>query len=80
MAHFTLLLFGCIFGMHRVAIGQAPECRTLSSVADSALSVEANSAKGGHIWIHVANLESDGIPVKARRTESQEVGKSMFAT
>ena len=37
--------------MHRVAIGQAPECRTLSSVADSALSVEANSAKGGHLWI-----------------------------
>ena len=60
-----------------MASGQAHECRTLQSVANSAVSVEANSAEGGHVWIHVANLGR--APANARRTESQE-GKTMFAS
>jgi hypothetical protein len=52
--------------MHHLASGK--ECRTLPSVAKSAVSVEANSAEGGHVWIHVANLDSK--PANARRTES----------
>ena len=43
--------------MHHVHIasGQAHECRTLQSIADSTVSVEANSAEGGHVWKHVTN-------------------------
>ena len=40
--------------------------------------MEANSAGGGHVWIHVANL--DRKPAHAGRTESQEEGKTMFAS
>ena len=74
-----LFLFCFITGMHHSASGNdTKECRALQSVAKSAISVEANSAGGGYVWIHVANL--DRKPAHARRTESQEEGKTMFAS
>ena len=57
--------------------GQAHECRTLQSVANSAVSVAANSAGGGHVWKHVANLGR--VLANAGHTESHE-GKTMFAS
>ena len=74
--HIILFLFCFIIGMHHLASGE--ECRELPSIAKSAVSVEANSAGGGHVWIYVANL--DRKPANARRTESQEEGKTMFAS
>lgn len=72
-----VLVFCCIVGMHHMASGQSHECRTLRSVANSAVSVAANSAGGGHVWKHVADLGR--VPANAGHTESQE-GKTMFAS
>ena len=54
-----------------------PQCRLIDSVEGSTKSMQENSARGGHVWKHIAYLGSK--PTKVGRMESQ-LGKTMFAS
>ena len=60
-----------------VALVSGNECRTSKTVAESAQSVDDNSAAGGHIWQHIRGLKSR--PKGAEKSETQD-GKTLFAS
>ena len=62
----------CIL-LANINIAEGAECRKTTSVQDSIKSFDANSAAGGHVWIHVY-----GVRRPPSASDTQVKDKSMF--
>ena len=72
----TCLLFS-FAALLMVTFVSGNDCRTSRTVVESAQSVAANSAAGGHIWQHVRGLHAR--PEGAKKKETQ-LDKTLFAS